>query len=173
MAPCLHRWHLCRPSLAVHKKLHYGAANLQLPSRAPRTAAHCKKSIQPYSLTADPVSVAARQPKNDIGRVSDDDRDGLHLRQQPHNVFEKNDIILLHPNHGVLLGQHGLINPPHFDCREQHRRCRKQVCPVSLDEVSRGRTKSDDQIGRSLSVERAEIFGEFGLSRVIATPSRD
>ena len=39
------------------------------------------------------------------------------------------DLIDAHPSHGVLLGQHGLINPAHFDCREQHRRCRKQVCP--------------------------------------------
>ena len=60
-----------------------------------------------------------------------------------------------------------------FDCREQHRRCRKQVCPVSLDEASRGPTDSDDQIGRSLSVERPEIFNKFGLSSVVATPSRD
>ncbi len=63
MAPCLHRRHLRRLPLAVHKKLHCGAANLQLPSRSHRTAAGCKRSIQPYSLAADPVSVAARQPK--------------------------------------------------------------------------------------------------------------
>jgi hypothetical protein len=44
---------------------------------------------------------------------------------------------------------------------------------VLLDEASRGRTHSDDQIGRSLSVEHPEIFGKFGLRRVIATPSRD
>ena len=66
-----------------------------------------------------------------------------------------------------------MFNPTHFDCREQHRRCRKQVCPVSLDEASRGRTNSDDQIGRSLSVERPEIFSKFALSSIIATPSRD
>ena len=89
-------------------------------------------------------------------------RDGLRLRQQPQNIFDKSDLIDPHPNHGVLLGQHGLINPAHFDCREQHRCCRKQVCPVSLDEASRGRTNSDDQIGRSLGVERPEIFGKFG-----------
>ena len=42
-----------------------------------------------------------------------------------------------------------------------------------LDEASRGRTKSDDQIGRSLSVERLEIFNKFGLSSAVAIPSRD
>ena len=83
------------------------------------------------------------------------------------------DLIVPHPSHGVLLGQHGWFNPAHFDCREQHRRCRIQVCPVLLDEASRGRTKSDDQIGRSLSVERPEIFNKFGLSSVVAIPSRD
>ena len=44
---------------------------------------------------------------------------------------------------------------------------------MSLDEASRGRTESDDQIGRSLSVERLEIFNKFGLSSVVAIPSRD
>ena len=42
-----------------------------------------------------------------------------------------------------------------------------------LDEASGGRTKSDDQIGRSLSVERLEIFNKFGLSSVVAIQSRD
>ena len=89
-------------------------------------------------------------------------------------MFSKSsDLIVSHPGHGVLLGQHGWFNPAHFDCREQHRRCRKQVCPVLLDEASRGRTKSDDQIGRSLSVERLEIFNKFGLSSVVAIQSRD
>ena len=112
-------------------------------------------------------------PKSLGGGVSDDHRDGLRLRQQPQNVFEKSDLIEPHPDHGVLLGQHGLINPAHFDRREQHRRCRKQLCPVLLDEASRGRTESDDQIGRSLSVERLEIFDEFGLGSGVAIPSRD
>ena len=112
-------------------------------------------------------------PKTLIGGLSDYDRDSLRIRQQPQNVFEKNDIIGPQPNHGVLLGQCGLIDPAHFDGRDQYRRCRKQVCPVLLDEASRGRTISDDQIGRSLRVERPEIFSKFGLRRVIATPSRD
>ena len=42
-----------------------------------------------------------------------------------------------------------------------------------LDEASRSRTESDDQIGRSLSVERPEIFNKFGLSSVVAIQSRD
>ena len=37
-----------------------------------------------------------------------------------------------------------------------------------LDEASRGRGKSDDQIGRWLSVERLEILNEFDLSSVVA-----
>ncbi len=82
-------------------------------------------------------------------------------------------MIVPHPSHGVLLGQHGLFNPAHFDCRKQHRRCRKQVCPVLLHEASRGRTQSDDQIGRSSSVERPEIFNKFGFGGVVAIQSRD
>ena len=83
------------------------------------------------------------------------------------------DLIVPHPNHSVLLGQQGWLNPACFDCREQHRRCRIQVCPVLLDEASRGRTNSDDQIGRSLSIERPEIFNKFGLSSAVVIPSRD
>jgi hypothetical protein len=112
-------------------------------------------------------------PESLSGGVSDYHRDGLRLRQQPQNVFGNSDLIEAQPNHGVLLGQHGLFNPPHFDYREQHRRCRKQLCPVSLDEASRGRINSDDQIGRSLSVERLKIFKKFGLSSVVAISSRD
>ena len=93
-------------------------------------------------------------------------------RQQPQNVFDESDFIEPHRNHRVLVGQHGWFNPAHFDCREQHRRCRKQVCPVSLDEASRGSTYSDDQIGRSLSVERREIFNKFGLCSAVVIPSR-
>ena len=100
-------------------------------------------------------------------------RDGLRLRQQPQNIFDKRGLIEAHPNHDVLPGQRGLINPTHFDCRKQHRCCRKQVCPVSLDEASRRRTNGDDQIGRSSVVEHPEIFGKFWLRRVITTPSGD
>ena len=42
-----------------------------------------------------------------------------------------------------------------------------------LDELSRGRTDSDDQIGRSLGIERPEIFNKFRLSSAVAIPSRD
>ena len=42
-----------------------------------------------------------------------------------------------------------------------------------LDEATRGRTESDDQVGRSLSVERLEVFNKFGLSSVVAIQSRD
>ena len=44
---------------------------------------------------------------------------------------------------------------------------------VLLDEASRGRTESDDQIGRSLRVERPEIFDKFGFSGIVAIQSRD
>ena len=44
---------------------------------------------------------------------------------------------------------------------------------MSLDEASRGRTYSDDQIRRSSSVESPQIFDKFGLRQVIAVPSRD
>jgi hypothetical protein len=94
-------------------------------------------------------------------------------RQQPQDVFEKNDRIGTHRCHGVLLGQHGLIDPACFDCSEQHRRCRKQVFPVSLDEAGPGCAKCDDQIGRLFSIECPEIFNKFSLRNVIATPSRD
>ena len=112
-------------------------------------------------------------PKSLEGRVSDDDRDGLRLRQQPQNVFDKSNLIEPHPNHDVLPGQQGLFNPAYFDQREHHRRCRIQVCPALLDEASRGRIKRDDQIGRSLSVDGLEIVDKFGLSCVVGTPSRD
>ena len=42
-----------------------------------------------------------------------------------------------------------------------------------LDEASRRRTKSDNQIGRSSSVERLEIFNKFGFGGVVAIQSRD
>ena len=44
---------------------------------------------------------------------------------------------------------------------------------MSLDEASRGGTKGDDQIGRSLSIERLEIFNKFGLGGLVTIPSRD
>jgi hypothetical protein len=44
---------------------------------------------------------------------------------------------------------------------------------VLLDEASRWSTESDDQIGRSLSKERRQIFNKFGLSSLVAIPSRD
>jgi hypothetical protein len=97
----------------------------------------------------------------------------VQVTSLPQNVFDKSDLIEPHPNHGVLLGQHGFFNPAHFDCREQHRRCRIQLCPVLLDEASRGRTNGDDQIGQSLRVERLEIFNKFDLSSVVAIHSRD
>ena len=42
-----------------------------------------------------------------------------------------------------------------------------------LHESSRGCSEGDDQIGRSLSVERPEIFNKFGLSSDVAIESRD
>ena len=42
-----------------------------------------------------------------------------------------------------------------------------------LDEASGGPTKSDDQIGRSLSVERREIINKFGVSSIVAIHRRD
>jgi len=72
----------------------------------------------------------------------------------------------------VLFGQRGFINPARFDSRKQHRRCRIQVFPVPPDEVSRRRTNSDDQIGRSVRIERREVLNKFGLCGV-ASASRD
>jgi hypothetical protein len=43
---------------------------------------------------------------------------------------------------------------------------------VLLDEASRRRTDSDDQIGRSSGVERREIFDKFGISSVVALLTR-
>jgi hypothetical protein len=42
---------------------------------------------------------------------------------------------------------------------------------VSLEEASRWRTESDDQIGLSLSIERRKIFNKFGLSGVVTIPT--
>ena len=42
-----------------------------------------------------------------------------------------------------------------------------------LDKASRGRTHGNDQIGRSLRVERPEIFNKFGLGSAVVIPSRD
>ena len=137
-------------------------------------AAGCTRSIQSCSPAQESSIRRCSSAQNrSRGRVSDDDRDGLRLRQQPQNVFDKSNLIEPHPNHDVLLGQQGLFNLGYFDQREHTRRCRIQVCPVLLDEPSRGRIKRDDQIGRSLSVDGLEIFDEFGLSSVVGIPSRD
>ena len=81
------------------------------------------------------------------------------------NVFDSGNLIVSHPGHGILLGQHGWLYSTHFDCRKQHRCFREQVYLVLLDETSGGRTNSDDQIGRSLSVERLDDIQQIWLQR--------